>query len=241
MSDNHGSVSTHTDLVVLQTQALTRSYPVGRDTVTALCDVSLTIQRGEFVAIMGPSGSGKSTLLNLLGGLDSPTRGEVWLDGKNLTGLCEDDSAKLRRHTLGFIFQGYDLFPVLTALENVIYPLLVAGVPLAERTERAKLMLAKVGLSDKAQHYPDELSGGQQQRVGIARALVNRPLVLFADEPTGNLDSATADEILLLLTTLVRSEQLTLIMVTHDPEAAQRADRILYLKDGHLLPTAQGV
>lgn len=226
---------------VLHTHDLTRTYRLGRDTVTALCEVNLSILRGEFVAIMGPSGSGKSTLLNLLGGLDTPTRGEVWLDGKHLAALREAESAALRRHTLGFIFQGYDLFPVLTALENVMYPLLVDGVSSTERTLLAQTMLAKVGLSDKAQHFPDELSGGQQQRVGIARALVSHPLVLLADEPTGNLDSSTADEILDLLARLVKKEQLTLIMVTHDADAAQRAHRILYLKDGYLLPAVQGV
>jgi ABC-type lipoprotein export system ATPase subunit len=228
------------DEVVLRTLDLTRAYSIGRDTVTALCEVSLTILRGEFVAIMGPSGSGKSTLLNLLGGLDAPTHGEVLLDGKNLAGLRENESAALRRHTLGFIFQGYDLFPVLTALENVMYPLLVARVPLAERNERAQTMLAKVGLSEKAQHFPDELSGGQQQRVGIARALVSHPLVLLADEPTGNLDSTAAGEILDLLTRLVQEEQRTLIMVTHDPDSAARAHRTLYLNDGYLVSTSQG-
>lgn len=219
---------------VLQTDHLTRAYRMGKDEVTALCDVSLQIMPGEFVTIMGPSGSGKSTLLNLLGGLDTPTRGEVLLNGQSLAGLKENESAELRRHTLGFIFQGYDLFPVLTALENVMFPLLVAGVPLQERRERAQSLLAKVGLSDKAQHFPDELSGGQQQRVGIARALASHPLVLLADEPTGNLDSATASEILNLLTALVAEEGLTLVMVTHDPDSARRAHRILRLKDGHL-------
>ncbi|MBI1278436.1 MAG: ATP-binding cassette domain-containing protein [Anaerolineaceae bacterium] len=219
---------------VLQTDNLTRAYRMGKDEVTALCDVSLQIMPGEFVAIMGPSGSGKSTLLNLLGGLDTPTRGEVLLNGQPLAGLKENESAALRRHTLGFIFQGYDLFPVLTALENVMFPLLVAGVPMQERLERAQSLLAKVGLSDKTQHFPDELSGGQQQRVGIARALASHPLVLLADEPTGNLDSATASEILNLLMALVEDEGLTLVMVTHDPDSARRAHRILRLKDGHL-------
>ena len=229
------------DNVVLETHDLTRTYAIARNTVTALCDVSISVTRGEFVAIMGPSGSGKSTLLNLLGGLDTPTRGDVLLDGKNLAGLWEAESAALRRHTLGFIFQGYDLFPVLTALENVMYPLLVAAVPLAERTERAQAMLAKVGLKDKAQHFPDELSGGQQQRVGIARALVSRPLVLLADEPMGNLDSTTAAEVLDLLMRLVAEEHLTLIMVTHDPDSAQHANRILHLKDGQLVSEPEGV
>ena len=233
MSDNHRANATD---IVLQTRGLTRSYSIGRHTITALCEVTLEINRGEFVAIMGPSGSGKSTLLNLLGGLDTPTLGEVWLGRRPLAGLTDTASAELRRHTLGFIFQGYDLFPVLTALENVMYPLLVAGTPLAERIARANDLLAKVGLADKAQHFPDELSGGQQQRIGIARALVSQPLVLLADEPTGNLDSATATDILDLLTTLVEAEKRTLVMVTHDPLAARRADRTLHLKDGRLWP-----
>jgi putative ABC transport system ATP-binding protein len=220
---------------VLQTNHLTRAYQIGKNEVTALCDVSLQILPGEFVAIMGPSGSGKSTLLNLLGGLDTPTEGDVLLNGQSFVGLTENQSAELRRHTLGFIFQGYDLFPVLTALENVMFPLLVAGVPLQERVERAQSLLAKVGLSDKAQHFPDELSGGQQQRVGIARALASHPLILLADEPTGNLDSASANEILDVLTKLVEEEGLTLVMVTHDPASARRAQHILHLKDGHLL------
>jgi len=211
---------------------------MGRDNVTSLDSVTISIQHGEFVSIVGPSGSGKSTLLNLLGGLDTPTRGEVCLNGKNLAGLSENESASLRQHTLGFIFQGYDLFPALTALENVTYPLLVAGMPVAARIQRAVELLQKVGIGEKLHHFPDELSGGQQQRVGIARALAARPLVLLADEPTGNLDSNTAGDILNLLTALVVDEGLTLIMVTHDTEAARRANRVLTLKDGRL--QAQG-
>jgi len=227
---------------VLETRALTRTYSMGRDTVTALDSITICIERGEFVSIVGPSGSGKSTLLNLLGGLDTPTRGEVLLNGKTLAGLSEPESAKLRRHTLGFIFQGYDLFPALTALENVTYPLLIAGMSAAERNERATELLHKVGLANKLHHFPDELSGGQQQRVGIARALAAHPLVLLADEPTGNLDSTTAEDILNLLTALVTDDGLTLIMVTHDAEAARRANRVLTLKDGRLQASqAQGV
>jgi putative ABC transport system ATP-binding protein len=225
--------------IVVQTTNLRRTYRVGRDTVTALGGVDIIVHKGEFVAIMGPSGCGKSTLLNLLGGLDQPTAGSVQLGGRDLHGLSEDTIAALRRKTIGFIFQRHDLFPVLTACENVEFPLLLDGLPPAERRARAQEFLALVGLADKADHLPDELSGGQQQRVGIARALVNAPALLLADEPTGNLDSATAAEVLEALSTLVRAHGLTLMMVTHDPEAASHANRIVHLKDGHLL-TEQG-
>jgi putative ABC transport system ATP-binding protein len=220
--------------IVLQTVGLTRQYRVGRDTITALGELDIAIGRGEFVAIMGPSGSGKSTLLNLLGGLDQPSAGKVLLDGHDLADYNEEQLATLRREKIGFIFQRHDLFPVLTARENVEFPMLLGNVPSAERRQRADSRLTLVGLGDKADHLPDELSGGQQQRVGIARALVNTPLILLADEPTGNLDSTTAEEVLNALTTLAHEIGLTLIMVTHDPESAARADRILYLRDGHL-------
>jgi putative ABC transport system ATP-binding protein len=225
--------------IVVQTTNLRRTYRVGRDTVTALGGVDITVTKGEFVAIMGPSGCGKSTLLNLLGGLDQPTAGSVQLGGRDLHGLSEDTIAGLRRKTIGFIFQRHDLFPVLTARENVEFPLLLDGLPPAERRARAQESLALVGLADQADHLPDELSGGQQQRVGIARALVNAPALLLADEPTGNLDSATAAEVLEALSMLVRAHGLTLMMVTHDPDAASHADRIVRLKDGHLV-TEQG-
>ena len=221
--------------IVLQTTDLKREYRVGRDTVTALGGVDLAIQRGEFVAIMGPSGCGKSTLLNLLGGLDQPTAGQVLVDGRDLAQFNEEQLAALRREKMGFIFQRHDLFPVLTARENVEFPMLLGGVPLAERRARADELLALVGLADKADHLPDELSGGQQQRVGIARALANNPLILLADEPTGNLDSATAEEVLSVLTSLALTNGQTLVMVTHDPASGARAGRILQLKDGHLV------
>lgn len=221
--------------IVLQTLALKRDYRVGRATVTALGGVDIAIQRGEFVAIMGPSGCGKSTLLNLLGGLDQPTAGHVLVDGHDLANDTEEQLATLRRKTMGFIFQRHDLFPVLTARENVEFPMLLGNVPLAERRARADELLALVSLAGKADHLPDELSGGQQQRVGIARALANNPLILLADEPTGNLDSATADEVLGVLTSLALINGQTLVMVTHDPESAARADRILQLKDGQLV------
>jgi putative ABC transport system ATP-binding protein len=221
--------------IVLQTRALRREYRVGRDTLTALGGVDIAIGRGEFVAIMGPSGCGKSTLLNLLGGLDQPTAGDVLLDGRPLSEYSEEQLAALRREKLGFIFQRHDLFPVLTARENVEFPLLLGGASPANRRARADELLRLVGLADQADYLPDELSGGQQQRVGIARALANQPLVLLADEPTGNLDSATAADIMDAVTALARRLGLTLVMVTHDPAVAARADRTLQLSDGQLV------
>ncbi|MDQ2809348.1 MAG: ABC transporter ATP-binding protein [Chloroflexota bacterium] len=220
---------------MLQTSGLTRTYRVGRDRVTALDGVDISVRQGEFVAVMGPSGCGKSTLLNLVGGLDRPTAGQVQLGGHDLATMSDEALAVLRRQTLGFIFQRHDLLPILTVQENVEFPLLLAGCALADRQRRAADLLAQVGLAEKAQHLPEELSGGQQQRVGIARALANHPAILLADEPTGNLDSATAGEILDLLAALVRQEGLTLVMVTHDAEDAARADRIIRLRDGHLV------
>jgi putative ABC transport system ATP-binding protein len=221
--------------IILQTTALRRDYRLGRANITALGGVDLAIGRGEFVAIMGPSGCGKSTLLNLLGGLDQPSSGAVLLDGHNLAEYNEEQLAALRREKLGFIFQRHDLFPVLTAQENVEFPMLLANVPRSERQLRAAVLLDSVDLPDKADHLPDELSSGQQQRVGIARALANSPMILLADEPTGNLDSTTASEVIDVLAALNRNKGLTLVMVTHDPETAARADRILQLKDGHLM------
>lgn len=221
--------------IILQTHELTREYRVGREVIKALNQVDLSVQAGEFVAIMGPSGCGKSTLLNLLGGLDQPTRGKVVLDGQELGGSSEEQLAALRREKLGFIFQRHDLFPVLTARENVEFPMLLDGVVPEERHQRADDLLALVGLAEKADHLPEELSGGQQQRVGIARALANSPQILLADEPTGNLDSVTAAEIVDALAALSLEKGLTLVMVTHDPETASRAGRIVHLKDGRLM------
>jgi len=220
---------------VLEAIGLRREYRVGRDAVIALGGVDISIQKGEFVAIVGPSGCGKSTLLNLLGGLDQPTKGKVLLDGQNLADFTEEQLASLRRQKMGFIFQRHDLFPVLTARENIEFPLLLGGMPSSERTKRADELLNQIGLSEKADHLPDELSGGQQQRVGIARALANDPLILLADEPTGNLDSATSAEIINILIKLTHDQGLTLVMVTHDPEVADQADRKLSLRDGQIV------
>jgi len=222
------------DKIVLQTTGLGRSYRVGRETVHALENVEMAVAQGEFVAIVGPSGSGKSTLLNLLGGLDQPTSGNVLLDGHDLANYNEEQLASLRRQKLGFIFQRHDLFPELLVRENVEFPLLLNGTLPEERRQRADSLLELVGLSDKAEALPEELSGGQQQRVGIARSLANMPLILLADEPTGNLDSTTSAEIVGVLIELTHRQGLTLVMVTHDPEVAGRADRILTMLDGHL-------
>jgi putative ABC transport system ATP-binding protein len=197
--------------------------------------VDINILKGEFVAIMGPSGSGKSTLLNLLGGLDQPTSGKVILDGHDLSEYNEEELATIRRQKMGFIFQRHDLFSVLTARENVEFPMLLNNASVEERHIRSEQLLNLVQLADKTDSLPEELSGGQQQRVGIARALANAATLLFADEPTGNLDSATSEDIIDSLIALKQSRNLTLIMVTHDSEVAAHADRILQLKDGLLI------
>ena len=220
---------------VLQTTNLRREYRVGREPIVALDGLDISIQKGEFVAIMGPSGSGKSTLLNLLGGLDQPTSGKVQIDGHDLGEYGEEQLAELRRKKMGFIFQRHDLFPVLTARENVEFPMLLNDVSIVERHARSEQLLDLVQLADKADSLPEELSGGQQQRIGIARALANAATILLADEPTGNLDSATSEDIIDSLIALKQSRNLTLIMVTHDSEVAAHADRILQLKDGHLI------
>jgi len=221
--------------IVLQTSALRREYAIGRESIVALGGVDISIQKGEFVAIMGPSGSGKSTLLNLLGGLDQPTEGKVILDGHDLSEYNEEQLATIRREKMGFIFQRHDLFSVLTARENVEFPMLLNDIPAEKRHARSEQLLNLVQLADKADSLPEELSGGQQQRIGIARALANEATILLADEPTGNLDSATSEDIIDSLIALKQSHNLTLIMVTHDSEVAAHADRILQLKDGHLI------
>jgi putative ABC transport system ATP-binding protein len=220
---------------VLQTTNLRREYRVGREPIVALGGVDINILKGEFVAIMGPSGSGKSTLLNLLGGLDQPTAGKVILDGHDLSEYNEEELATIRREKMGFIFQRHDLFSVLTARENIEFPMLLNNASVEERHTRSEQLLNVVGLADKADSLPEELSGGQQQRIGIARALANAATLLFADEPTGNLDSATSEDIIDSLIALKQSRNLTLIMVTHDSEVAAHADRILQLKDGLLI------
>ncbi len=213
---------------------VTKTYTTGALEVQALRGVSFTVSRGEYVAIMGPSGSGKSTLMNLICCLDRPTTGSYTLDGTDVGTLDDDQLAAIRLRKLGFVFQGFNLLARTNAIKNVALPLFYAGVPGRERERAASSMLAEVGLGDRGSHKPSELSGGQQQRVAIARALVNDPAVLLADEPTGNLDSQTSDEIMALFEKLNRSGR-TIMMVTHDPETARHAKRIIRVRDGQIV------
>ena len=222
-----------TDLI-LRTQDLTKTYPMNGITVHALAGVNMRIERGEFVSIVGPSGCGKSTLLSIAGGLMTPSSGQVFIEGKDISQLSEQESALIRQKHIGFVFQSYNLLVDLTAAENVEFPMVLAGVPEAERQTRALELLERVGLADKTDYLPDELSGGQKQRVAIARALANRPEMILADEPTGNLDSATAGEIMHLLTEFNHEDQVTLVMVTHAPEDAARAHRTISMRDGQI-------
>ena len=210
-----------------------RVYKRGAKEIHALQRVTLSIGKGEFLAIMGPSGSGKSTLLNLIGGLDQPTSGEIFIEGRPLHGVSDDELTLIRRRKVGFIFQFFNLLPILTASENVSLPLLLEGIPYADVKPKALSLLAKVGLDERTEHRPEELSGGEMQRVAIARALVTSPAVLLADEPTGNLDSRTSEDIFGLLSGL-HAEGQTIVMVTHDPRAASRGTRIITLKDGSI-------
>ncbi len=222
--------------MLIETRAVTRVYQMGSNEVKALDDVSIGVAEGEFVAIQGTSGSGKSTLLNLLGGLDSPTSGEILFDSKSLAPLTKKQMARYRRHSVGMIFQNFNLIPTMTAGENVRLALAFGGLRGWPRRQRAESLLERVGLTDRAEHRPGELSGGEQQRVAIARALANSPRVLLADEPTGNLDSTRAHELLALLREMVARDKLTVLLVTHDRELAQTfADRIILMKDGRVM------
>ena len=228
------SISTPHTLIAAR--EVTKIYRMGQSEVAALDGVSMTVAEGGFVAIQGTSGSGKSTLLNLLGGLDRPTDGEVVFDGKSLAPFNKKEMARYRRHSVGMIFQGFNLIMTMTAAENVGLALAFGGLRGRERDERAEELLERVGLGGRLDHRPAELSGGEQQRVSIARALANRPRLLLADEPTGNLDSTRANEILQLLREMVDYDHLTVIMVTHDQELAKRfADHIIFMKDGRII------
>ena len=223
---------------IVSISKLSKSYVRGKQEVVVLRDLDLEIEAGDFVALMGPSGSGKTTLLNLIGGLDQPTSGSIVVDGQQLETLNSKALAKWRSENIGFVFQFYNLLPVLTAQRNVELPLLLTSLNGAQRKKNAATALAIVGLSDRASHKPGELSGGQQQRVAIARALVADPTLLICDEPTGDLDRDTADEILGLLALLNREHGKTIVMVTHDPKAADHARHILHLDKGRLVEQA---
>jgi putative ABC transport system ATP-binding protein len=214
---------------MLRAESLTQSYLSGGRELTVLRDITFALEPGAFLAIVGPSGSGKSTLLGLLAGLDRPRQGRIWLDGHDLGALSEDERAKLRAARVGFVFQSFHLIPTLTARENVQVPLELQG---HDASGRAEELLARVGLADRGHHYPAQLSGGEQQRVAVARAFSHRPRILFADEPTGNLDAATGATVIDLLAGLNRETGTTLVLVTHDPDLAARARRVIRLRDG---------
>lgn len=223
---------------ILQISNLSKTYTKGKEKVHVLNNLDLTVDRGEFIALMGPSGSGKTTLLNLIGGLDKPSAGSLAVSGNRVDNLSSGQLAKWRSAHVGFIFQFYNLMPVLNALSNVELPLLLKKMSSSERRKRAQTALEIVGLADRAKHYPRELSGGQEQRVAIARAIVSDPEILLADEPTGDLDRQTADEILALLETLNEKYNKTIIMVTHDPQAASHAGRTVHMDKGALQEAA---
>jgi putative ABC transport system ATP-binding protein len=219
---------------IVELRGVHKTYRLGQHVIPALQGVDLVVQRGELLALTGPSGSGKSTILNLAGLIDTPDRGEIMLGGQRVTDLDEIRRTLLRRDALGFVFQSFNLVPVMTVAENVDYPLFIAGVPAAERRERVAAQLAAVGLQDHAQHRPDALSGGQRQRVALARALVKRPLLVIADEPTASLDSHTADQVLALMRERCEAEGAAFVIATHDSRLTQRCDRVLALLDGRL-------
>jgi putative ABC transport system ATP-binding protein len=230
--DHHTGERPAPDVVIL-THKLAREYHMGAEVVHALRGVDIQIKKNEFVACMGPSGSGKSTLMNLIGCLDTPTSGEYWLNGQQVSELVDDDLARIRNKEIGFVFQTFNLLPRADALHNVELPLIYAGLGSRERRERAARALTQVGLADRMDHKPNELSGGQRQRVAVARALVNEPSILLADEPTGNLDSATGAEIMALFEDLHRSGQ-TIVLVTHEHDIAAHAHRQIHLFDGRV-------
>ena len=220
---------------IIKVDNLRKVYRVGQEKVVALRDINLEIERGEFCCVVGASGSGKSTLLNQLAGLEKPTRGSVSIGGHNISAMSEKELAVFRQHHLGFVFQSYNLLPTMTAVENVALPLMFKGVPKAKREAMAAQQLKKMGLGKRLKHKPTEMSGGQQQRVGIARAFVSKPEVIFADEPTGSLDSHTTAKVMNAILRLTRENNITFIMVTHERDLSSCADRIITLKDGCVL------
>jgi putative ABC transport system ATP-binding protein len=220
---------------VIQVENLAKIYRLGKVSIPALRGISFNVTKGEFLVVMGPSGSGKTTLLNLIGAIDKPTSGRILIEGRDITTLGEGELTKLRRHKIGFIFQFYNLIPALTALENVELPMLMAGVSRKDASKRAFQLLEMVGLTERVSHLPDELSGGEQQRVAIARALANKPSVILADEPTGDLDTKTGMEVVQILYDTSKKENATVIVVTHDPMITEKADRILHMRDGNII------
>ncbi len=222
-------------LPAVETRDLKKVYQLGKVRVPALRGVTAKFFSGEMTVIMGPSGSGKTTLLNLIGTFDRPTGGKIYIDGQDLTAMGERELTRLRREKIGFVFQFYNLIPVLTAFENVELPMLISGKPKEERRKRTEELLGLVGLSHRAHHRPDELSGGEQQRVAIARALANRPSIVLADEPTGDLDTKTGREVVGALRKAAKEEGVAVIAVTHDPIVAERADRVLRIRDGKIV------
>lgn len=223
---------------VIQLSQVNRIFQVGEQQVSALRDINLTLNAGEYVSIMGPSGSGKSTLLNMLGLLDRPSSGTYLLDGVNTTTLNDEQQARVRREKIGFVFQSFHLVPRLSAASNIELPMILAGIPAEQRKLRVDELIGSYGLRDRADHRPDQLSGGQRQRVAIARATVMHPAVLLADEPTGNLDQTTGKEVMALLERLAE-QGVTLIMVTHDPKLGQRASRQIQMVDGQILASTE--
>lgn len=219
---------------MIRLEKITKSYPIGKDKIDVLKSIDLTIEKGEFVAIMGPSGSGKSTLMNIIGCLDKPTTGRYFLDNEDVSQYKDEELAKVRNESLGFVFQQFQLLPKLNAVKNVELPMVYSGISKKERLLRAKAALAKVGLADRMEHLPNELSGGQKQRVAIARAIVNEPKIILADEPTGALDTKTSVSIMEEFSRL-NKEGTTVVIVTHEPDIAQYANRTIFVRDGTIV------